>query len=306
MAAAAENPRDRFGLSWRPALAAGIFEALDRIDVLELMADDHFRDGAKELRALKTLARQRPIHLHGTGLGLASASPPPPERVERLARLVGVVEPEAWSEHLAFVRAGNVEIGHLAAPPRSEATLFGTAANVTRARRAIGSLPQLENVATLIDPPGSDRDELAFVNDALRATGAPLLLDLHNLYANAHNFGFDAQAFVAALPLERIGSVHLAGGRWCGLRDRADSRRWLDDHLHPVPAPVFDLLEALAARSPHALTVVLERDGAYPPMAELLAELEQARAAVSRGRARRAAAEHAVSLSGSLTLARAG
>lgn len=289
MAAAAESPRDRFGLSWRPALAAGIFEALDRVDVLELMADDHFRDGAKELRALRTLARQRPVTLHGTSLGLASASPPPSERLERLARLVGAVEPEGWSEHLAFVRAGGVEIGHLAAPPRSSASLDGIAANVARARRAVGSLPQLENVATLIDPPGSARDELAFVVDALRASGAPLLLDLHNLYANAHNFGFDAYAFLRMLPLERLGSVHLAGGRWCGLRDRAGSRRWLDDHLHPVPGPVFDLLEALAALAPHPLTVVLERDGAYPPVAELLAELDQARAAVARGRARRVA-----------------
>jgi uncharacterized protein (UPF0276 family) len=288
VAAAVDVARDRFGLSWRPALAAGIFDALAHIDVLELMADDHFRDSAKELRALRTLARQRPVHLHGTGLGLASASPPPPERVERLARLVGAVEPESWSEHLAFVRAGGIEIGHLAAPPRSAATLDGTAANVERARRAVGSLPQLENVATLIDPPGSDRDELSFVSEALRATGAPLLLDLHNLYANAHNFGFDPYSFLFALPLDRLGSVHLAGGRWCGLRGRADSRRWLDDHLHPVPDPVFDLLEALATRARCALTVVLERDGAYPPMAELLGELDRARAAVARGRARQA------------------
>jgi uncharacterized protein (UPF0276 family) len=301
-AAAAEIRGDRFGLSWRPLLAAGIFEALERIDVLELMADDHFRDSDKELRALRTLAQQRPVHLHGTGLGLASASPPPSERLERLARLVGVVEPESWSEHLAFVRAGGIELGHLAAPPRSRATLDGTAANVMRASRVVGSLPQLENVATLIDPPGSDRDELAFVTEALRVTGAPLLLDLHNLYANAHNFGFDPHAFLSALPLDRLGSVHLAGGRWCGLRDRADSRRWLDDHLHPVPGPVFELLEALAARAPSALTVVLERDGAYPPMAELLAELDQARAAVTRGRARQAASRTA----GAVTMARAG
>lgn len=300
MAAVAETPCDRFGLSWRPALAAGIFDALDRIDVLELMADDHFRDSAKELRALRTLARQRPVHLHGTGLGLASASPPPAERLERLARVVGAIEPEGWSEHLAFVRAGGIEIGHLAAPPRSSATLDGIAVNVMHARRTVGSLPQLENVATLIEPPGSDRDELAFLNAALQATGAPLLLDLHNLYANAHNFGFDARAFLLALPLERVGTVHLAGGRWCGLRARAGSRRWLDDHMHPVPAPVFELLELLAARSSRPLTVVLERDGAYPPVTELLAELDRARAAVARGRRLRAATAGALgsSLSG--------
>ena len=33
---------DRFGLGWRPELAAGIFSNLDRIDIVEVIADDYF------------------------------------------------------------------------------------------------------------------------------------------------------------------------------------------------------------------------------------------------------------------------
>ena len=46
---------------------------------------------------------------------------------------------------------------------------------------SVGSVPALENVATLIDPPASDRDEPAWLADAVAATGGELLLDLHNL-----------------------------------------------------------------------------------------------------------------------------
>jgi uncharacterized protein len=279
--------RDRLGLGWRPELAAGILAHAGHIDVVEVIADDWLGAGRRDLRALRTLAAQRSVLLHGVSLGLASAAPVDARRLDALARLVNAVEPEAWSEHLAFVRAGGREIGHLAAPPRAQATLDGLADNVARARAIVGATPALENVATLIDPPGSDRDEPAWLADAVEASGGDLLLDLHNLHANATNFGFDATAALARLPLDRVRLVHVAGGTW--LAAPSGGRRLLDDHRHDVPEPVFELLTVLAARAPNALTVILERDGDYPPIARLLAEVERARAALALGRERRAA-----------------
>ncbi len=278
---------DRVGLGWRPELAAGILANLDRVDLVEVIADDYVGAGRRELRALRTLAIQVPLVLHGVSLGLASAAPVDGRRLDALARVVGAVEPQAWSEHLAFVRSGGLELGHLAAPPRRDATLGGLAANVARARAIVGSAPALENVATLIDPPGSDRDEPAWLADAVAATGGELLLDLHNLHANAVNFGFDAHAALARLPLARVRFVHVAGGAWIG--NDGGRRRVLDDHRHDVPAPVFDLLADLAARTPNPLTVIVERDGDYPPIEHLLAELDRARSALAGGRARVAA-----------------
>jgi uncharacterized protein (UPF0276 family) len=278
---------DRVGLGWRPELAAGILANLDRIDLVEVIADDYAEARGRALRPLRTLAAQVPVVLHGVSLGLASATPVDARRLEAIARVVGAVEPEAWSEHLAFVRGGGRELGHLAAPPRRDATLHGLAANVGRARALVGSAPALENVATLIDPPGSDRDEPTWVTDALAATGAELLLDLHNLYANALNFGFDAHAALFRLPLARVRFVHLAGGAWIG--GAGGGRRWLDDHRHDVPRAVFNLLAELAARTTNALSVIVERDGDYPPMDRLLDEVDRARAALAAGRERMAA-----------------
>src|SRR5439155_13847235 len=156
--------RDRVGISWRPMLAIGIVAHLEQIDVVELIAEDFSGARRREMRALRTLAAQVPVVLHGISLGLASASPVPARLLERMARLVDDLRPESWSEHLAFVRADGVEIGHLAAPPRTEATIEGACRNLERARAVVGLRPRLENVATLIDPPGSALDEPSWIS----------------------------------------------------------------------------------------------------------------------------------------------
>ena len=206
-------------------------------------------------------------------------------RLDQFARLVDCVQPECWSEHLAFVRAGGIELGHLAAPARTEATIDATASNLHRAARAVGSFPAVENVATIIDPPGSELDEQAWLSRLLATSSADLLLDLHNLYANALNFGFDAAEVVKALPPKRIRCVHLAGGT--NVLASSGEERWLDDHLHDVPDPVYRLLEIVGECVPHPIDVVLERDGAFPPFPQLLAQLDRARVALRAGRTRR-------------------
>lgn len=278
---------DRFGLGWRPELAAGILAHLNRIDVVEVIADDHFRDRRRALRALRTLAAQVPVLLHGVALGLASTVPVADARLDRIARLMEATDAEAWSEHLAFVRGGGIEIGHLAAPPRSAASVAGAAANIARATERVGSAPLLENIATLVAPPASTLDEADWTGRILAASGAPLLLDLHNLYANAVNFGEEPLALLRRFPLERVQAVHLSGGHW--ITGPRGARRLLDDHIHEVPGDVLTLLRALGELAPQPLTVIIERDGRYPPMARLLAELDAARQALAQGRSRRAA-----------------
>src|SRR5262245_36602590 len=205
---------DRFGLGWRPELSAGILAHLDQLDVVEVIADDYFAAPHQKIQALCTLAIQVPVVLHGVTLGLASAVPVDRKRLESIARLVEVIQPELWSEHLSFVRGGGIEIGHLAVPPRTLNTIAGAATNLATAKATVGTLPLVENVATLIDPPGSQCDEPTWVAEILSASGCDLLLDLHNLYANAVNFSLDPLVHLARFPSERIAEVHLAGGRW--------------------------------------------------------------------------------------------
>lgn len=287
--AAVIERRDRFGIGWRPELASGIAAHLHRIDLVEVIADSLFGASRRERRSFARLARDLPVSLHGVGLGLASVTPVGRGALDRMARLVGEVQPESWSEHLAFVRAGGWEIGHMAAAPRNQATLDGLAANLLRAGRVVGATPVLENIATLVEPPGSDRPEGRWIGDVLSATGASLLLDLHNLHANATNVGFTPASFLAAIPSKRIVQVHIAGGRV--VTATSGAKRVVDDHLHPVPDPVFSLLEDVGALVDAPVDVVLERDGSYPGIDPLLQELDRAREALARGRARRRAVE---------------
>lgn len=277
--------RDRVGLGWRGELAASILERLDSIDVLEVIAEDWLHANRRASVALSDLAATCPLLLHGVALGFATSEPVDERRLERLARLIDKVRPEAFSEHLAFVRAGGVEIGHLAAPPRTLAVVEGALANLERIRRSVGTLPCVENIATLIDPPASGLDEAAWVRAIVYGSGVSMLLDLHNLFANALNFGAEPAALLSAMPLERVTMVHLSGGRW--IAPNGIAPRLLDDHVHDVPEAVYGLLEQLAAAAPQPLTVIVERDGNYPAFDLLLAQLDRARNALARGRAAR-------------------
>jgi uncharacterized protein (UPF0276 family) len=279
--------RDQVGLGWRAPLAASLFAHLDAIDVVEVIADDYFNASARVLRSMRSLGREVPMTLHGVALGMASVAAVTNRRADRLAKVVNALEPAAWSEHLAFVRGGGYEIGHLAAPPRNLVTVEGAINNIARVRAIVGADPALENVATLVDPPDSSMSEPDWVTAVIAGSSSPLLLDLHNLYANAVNFGHDPREYLLRFPLDRVRMVHLSGGHWIQLDSSEyglSSRRLLDDHVHDVPDAVFGLLRELGQRCSQSLTVILERDGHYPEFSLLLQQVQRAREALAQGR----------------------
>jgi uncharacterized protein (UPF0276 family) len=267
------------GIGWRPELAL----AIDRrrsLAFIEVIAED-FRTG--EIPPAVERLRQRGVRVvpHGISLSLGSAEPPDPERLSTLARLARRVEAPLVSEHLSFVRAGGLESGHLLPLPRTREALAVVVDNI-RAAQAVLPVPlALENVAALIEWPGPEMSEAEFLGEVLEQTDALLLLDVENVYANARNHGCDPLAFLAALPLERIAYVHIAGGS-----ERAGV--YHDTHTESVPRPVLSLLEELCARVA-VPGVLLERDGRFPREEELHAELDAIAAAVRRGTERREA-----------------
>jgi uncharacterized protein len=81
--------------------------------------------------------------------------------------------------------------------------------------------------------------------------GCGQLLDLHNLYCNAINHGFDAFAAIDRMDLDRVIEIHVAGGRW-------QDGYWMDTHDGRVPAPVWELLGYTLPRCPNIAGVVFE------------------------------------------------
>src|SRR5439155_10102702 len=75
--------RDRVGLGWRPELAAGIFSALDKIDILEVVGDNYLEANRRQRLALKLLSREVPLHIHSIDLGMAGSAEVSTKRVDR-------------------------------------------------------------------------------------------------------------------------------------------------------------------------------------------------------------------------------
>lgn len=257
------------GIGYRDAIAGDIYRHADEIDFVEIVAD-HFLGGDDHRRAtLDLLCEHFVVIPHAVNLSLGSAEGLDEAYLEELAALVARINPPWWSEHIAFTRAGGVNIGHLTPLPFAQESIDAIARNVASAREMIGPPLILENISYTMEIPGGTMGEAEFVRRVLDATGCGLLLDVANVHANAMNHGGHAEQVLAALPLDRVVQMHFAGGQWLG-------DEWVDSHGAATAPAVWDLLET-AVNMSGVRGILLERDEAYPPFGELLGEVRRAR-----------------------------
>ncbi|MEV5170205.1 DUF692 domain-containing protein [Streptomyces flaveolus] len=270
------------GIGWRPEIADAV-ERMPGIDWVEVVAENvcpgHLPDALLRLRE-----RGVTVVPHGVSLGLGGADRPDEGRLTALAERAEALGSPLVTEHIAYVRAGGaltasprLEAGHLLPVPRTRDALDVLCENVRIAQDALPVPLALENIAALFSWPGEELTEGQFLSELVERTGVRLLIDVANLHTNHVNRGEDPAEALAALPLEAIAYVHVAGGFE---RDGV----WHDSHAHPVPRPVLDILTGLAARvAPPG--VLLERDENFPEPAELERELGAIREAVAAERA---------------------
>jgi uncharacterized protein len=252
------------GIGWRPEIA-GYVAALPGLRFTEVVAESVHPDGDLPPGLSALLDRGVTVVPHGVRLSLGGADPVEPARIHHLAAVAERLRAPLVSEHIAFVRAGGIEAGHLLPLPRTWEAVEAMVANVKRTQAELPVPLALEPIAALFDWPDDELDEARFLTEILDRTGAGLLLDIANVYANARNRGTDPLTLLDSLPLDRVAYVHVAGGAEHG-------GLYHDTHTSPVPRPVLDLVTELCLRHrPPAL--MLERDGDYPPAAELTAEL---------------------------------
>ncbi|GAA2652748.1 DUF692 domain-containing protein [Nonomuraea recticatena] len=259
------------GLGWRPEIDLTV-ERLPDVDFVEVVAEN-IRPGRlpESLRVLR--GRGVPVIPHGVGLGLGDAAPPDPARLAHLASCAQELDSPLVSEHLAFVRAGGMEAGHLLPVPRTREMLEVVADNIRRAQDALPVPLALENVAAIFGWPEDELTEAQFLAELVDRTGVQLLVDVANLYTNQVNLGLSAVGALDALPLASLAYAHVAGGH---LHDGI----WHDTHQESVPEAVLELLSELCARV-EPPGVLLEWDDAYPSDAALAGELGRIRAAMT-------------------------
>ncbi|MBT2414221.1 DUF692 domain-containing protein [Streptomyces sp. ISL-12] len=270
------------GIGWRPEIADAV-EAMPGIDWVEVVAEN-VCPGHLPASLLRLRERGVTVVPHGVSLGLGGADRPDAGRLAALAERAGVLGSPLVTEHIAFVRAGGpgtfsprLEAGHLLPVPRTRDALDVLCENVRIAQDALPVPLAVENIAALFSWPGEELTEGQFLYELADRTGVRLLIDVANLHTNHVNRGEDPAEALAALPLEALAYVHVAGGFE---RDGV----WHDSHAHPVTQPVLDVLTDLASRvAPPG--VLLERDEDFPEPAELEGELAAIGAAVEKGRA---------------------
>ncbi|MDP2340724.1 MAG: DUF692 domain-containing protein [Deltaproteobacteria bacterium] len=239
----------RVGVTFHPALLSRLLRSPPAF--LEIVAESlSTSTSRKQARALAEVA---PLSLHGTGLSLGSVEGFDVRRAVQLAKLRDELGAVAVSEHLAFVRAGDVDAGHLTPLPFTRAAVDVVARNLERVARLLPGL-LLENVWSPL-PARALPDELEepeFLAAVVDATGCGLLLDVANLWGNATNRGLDPLAWIDRLPLAAVRQLHIAGSH-------VVDGFVIDSHADPVPAGVFELAAAVLART-GPVPVCLERD----------------------------------------------
>ncbi|BBX90524.1 DUF692 domain-containing protein [Mycolicibacterium boenickei] len=259
------------GIGWRREIA-GVVDDL-RPGFCEVIAESvpiRRRRARPEPALAALVAHGVPVIPHGVALSLGGAEPVQPKRVHRLAACAQALRAPVVSEHIAFVRAGGIEAGHLLPVPRTREALDVLAANIDRTRRDLPVPLAVENIASFVEWPDSDLTESEFLTELVERTGVLLVLDVANVYANARNRGRDPLRELARLPVERVAYSHVAGGR-----DGEDF--YHDTHTAQTPPEVLELVTALRERVDTPF--MLERDGRFPPAAELFEELDAIAAA---------------------------
>ena len=257
------------GLGFREPLRASVFRHRPSIAALEITVEHYFDPTPEKRDELELLRAHFPLIPHGLDLSLGSAEGVDARTLERFAALIEKVRPPWWSEHIAFTRAGGVEIGHLAPLPFTRQALDALCANIETVRRVIPGPPLiLENITYTLDWGAHEMTEGEFLSTLCRETGCGLLLDVTNLWLNAGRHGYDPLVFLEALPLESIVQLHFVGA------ERREDE-WVDSHGRPTSPEIWDLLGAVVGRAP-VKAAILERDKDFPPFEEILEEVETA------------------------------
>lgn len=261
------------GVGFKPQHFAAVASARQPLGFFEVHAENYMGAGGPPHAQLGALRETYALSIYGVGLSIGSPGPLDRDHLARLKRLCDRYQPESLSEHLAWSSHGGVFFNDLLPLPYTEATLAGVIAHVDTVQAALGRRMLLENPATYIRFAQSEIPEPEFLAEIARATGCGLLLDVNNVFVCARNHGFDASAYLAAFPLDRVGEIHLAGH--FETLDDAGAPLCVDAHGSPVIDDVFALFDNVIARA-GALPTLIEWDNDVPEWEALLAQATRA------------------------------
>ena len=276
-----QNAIHGFGLGLRTEHYADFGHARPAgVDWLEIISDNYLVPGGKPLHHLDRIRAELPMVMHGVSLSIGGTDALDLAYLKQLRGLAQRVQPGWVSDHLCWTGVSGRNLHDLLPLPLTEAALRHVTERVARAQDALGRRLVLENVSSYVRFAADEMAEHDFVAELARRADCQLLLDVNNVYVSSVNHGFDARAYVDAMPADRVVQFHLAGHSI----DPENLGLLIDTHDAPVCAAVWDLYAYTLRRIGFRPTMI-ERDDHIPALPELLAELSLARAIAARAAA---------------------
>jgi uncharacterized protein (UPF0276 family) len=268
------RPSLGFGLGLRVDHYQDILGGQPAIDWFEVLTENYLVPGGKPLNYLMRFRERYPLAMHGVSLSIGSSAPLDRDYLRQVKALAARVEPAWISDHLCWTGVGGKNAHDLLPLPYTEEALAHVVERVRTVQDFLGQRILLENVSSYVAFRDSRLTEWQFLAEVATRADCLILLDVNNIYVSSVNHEFAPLDYLNAIPAERVQQIHLAG--------HANHGDYLiDTHDHPVPDPVWELYAA-AVRRCGAVSTMIERDDRIPPLAELCAELSQARALCAR------------------------
>jgi hypothetical protein len=263
------------GIGFRSAFAAELLAAPQSAAWIEVHPENYVGRGGRIVDALDAARSLWPVGAHGLSMSLGNETHSDDRVwVRRVRSWLERLEIPLYTEHLCWSGAGGAHSHDLLPLPRSKATIARAVDRIHWLQDELGRPVAIENVSEYVTPSGMDEAE--FVGEVAERSDALLLLDVNNITVNAANAGFDALEMLNRYPLDRVVQVHVAG-HLVGTDGRC-----LDTHAEPLRASCLELLAALVVDQ-GPVPVLLERDGKFPPFAELVRELRLVASVLERG-----------------------
>ena len=271
-----------FGLGLRVPHYEAILASRPAVDWFEVLTENYLVPGGRPLHYLTQIRERYPLALHGVSLSIGSSTPLNREYLTELKALAQRIEPAWISDHLCWTGVAGRNTHDLLPLPYTEEALESVVERVRTVQDFLGRRILLENVSSYVGFRDSRLTEWQFLSEIAARADCLILLDVNNIYVSAVNHEFDPLEYLNAIPAQRVQQIHLAG--------HEDHGTYLvDTHDAAVPDPVWQLYsEAVLRFGP--VSTMIERDDHIPPLAELCAELERARALCERTLAQRSPA----------------
>jgi uncharacterized protein (UPF0276 family) len=246
----------------------------------EAISENYMDTGGRPLAVLETVRADHPVALHGVSLSIgykpaqgdrAAADALAEIRTRYLARLRDLadrIDPFLVSDHLCWTGVPGGNVHDLLPTPFTDEALAWIVSQVDAVQTALARRLVLENVSSYLTWAASTWREEDFLVEVSRRSGCGILLDVNNVYVSARNHGFDARAYLDAIPAEAVAQIHLAGHTDMG-------SHLFDTHSAPVCDEVWDLFAHAIGRMAD-VPVLIEWDEDIPAFARLEAEAEAA------------------------------